>query len=118
MFALHAPEVSCIGKGKVRQPYESGCKVSSAIAHKAGLIVGARSSPDNPFDGHTLANQIEQTTRLLQGIGPKPHTAVVDLGFRGVDADNPGMSSSIAASSKNSPNSSASSCAGARMWRR
>jgi IS5 family transposase len=90
VFALHAPEVSCIGKGKARQPYEFGCKVSIAIAHKAGLIVGARSFPGNPFDGHTLSNQIEQTTNLLQDIDVKPHTAVVDLGFRGVDADNPG----------------------------
>ena len=91
VFALHAPEVSCIGKGKSRQPYEFGCKVSIAIAHKAGLIVGARSFPGNPFDGHTLASQIEQTTNLMQDIGVKPHTAVVDLGFRGVDADNPGI---------------------------
>ena len=89
VFALHAPEVSCIGKGKSRQPYEFGCKVSIAIAHKSALVVGARSFPGNPFDGHTLANQIEQTTNLLQDIGVKPHTAVVDLGFRGVDADNP-----------------------------
>ena len=89
VFALHAPEVSCIGKGKSRQPYEFGCKVSIAIAHKAGLIVGARSFAGNPFDGHTLSNQLEQTTNLLQDIGVKPHTAVVDLGYRGVDADNP-----------------------------
>jgi IS5 family transposase len=53
MFALHAPEVSCIGKGKSRQPYEFGCKVSIAIAHKSALVVGARSFPGNPFDGHT-----------------------------------------------------------------
>lgn len=26
---------------------------------------------------------------MLQDIGVKPHTAVVDLGYRGVDADNP-----------------------------
>lgn len=28
VYALHAPEVECIGKGKARQPYEFGCKVS------------------------------------------------------------------------------------------
>jgi IS5 family transposase len=32
-----------------------------------------------------LASQIEQTTVLLQDIGVKPTTAVVDLGYRGVD---------------------------------
>ena len=50
-----------------------------------GLMVGARSFPGNPYDGHTLAEQLEQTNTLLQDIGVKPTTAVVDLGFRGVD---------------------------------
>ena len=27
IYALHAPEVECIGKGKARAPYEFGCKV-------------------------------------------------------------------------------------------
>jgi transposase, IS5 family len=26
VYALHAPEVECIGKGKARAPYEFGCK--------------------------------------------------------------------------------------------
>ncbi len=91
VFALHAPEVDCIGKGKARQPYEWGCKVSIAVTHEHGLVVGARSFAGNPFDGHTLAAQLEQTTILLQDQGVKPHTAVVDLGYRGVDADNPGV---------------------------
>jgi transposase, IS5 family len=85
LYALHAPEVECIGKGKARQPYEFGVKVSLAVTHKQGLIVGARSFPGNPYDGHTLAQQLEQTNTLLQDIGVKPTTAIVDLGFRGVD---------------------------------
>lgn len=87
LYALHAPEVECIGKGKARKPYEFGVKVSLAITEKSGLVVGARSFPGNPFDGHTLAQQIEQTNTLLEDIGTKPTTAVVDLGFRGVDAE-------------------------------
>lgn len=86
LYALHAPEVSCIGKGKARKPYEFGVKVSLAVAHKSGLIVGARSFPGNPFDGHTLA-QLEQTGTLLQDLGVKPKVAVVDLGYRGVDKE-------------------------------
>ena len=86
LYALHAPEVECIGKGKARKPYEFGVKVSLAVTHKQGLMVGARSFPGNPYDGHTLAEQIEQTTALLQDIGVKPTTAIVDLGFRGKDA--------------------------------
>lgn len=87
LYALHAPEVECIGKGKARKPYEFGVKVSVAVTHRHGLVVGARSFPGNPYDGHTLAAQLEQTTTLLQDIGVKPTTAVVDLGYRGVDAE-------------------------------
>jgi IS5 family transposase len=87
LYALHAPEAECIGKGKARKPYEFGVKVSLAVTHKQGLMVGARSFTGNPYDGHTLAAQLEQTTALLQDIGAKPHTAIVDLGYRGVDAD-------------------------------
>ena len=31
LYALHAPEVECIGKGKARKPYEFGVKVSLAV---------------------------------------------------------------------------------------
>jgi hypothetical protein len=37
------------------------------------------------------AQQLEQTTNLLQDLGRKPKQAIVDLGYRGVDADNPGV---------------------------
>jgi IS5 family transposase len=50
-------------------------------------MVGARSFPGNPFDGHTLAAQLEQTGALLQDIGVAPKVAVVDLGYRGVDQE-------------------------------
>jgi len=36
LYALHAPEVECIGKGKARQPYELGVKVSLAITRNRG----------------------------------------------------------------------------------
>ncbi len=66
LYALHAPEVECIGKGKARKPYEFGVKVSVAVTHKQGLMVGARSFTGNPYDGHTLAEQLEQTTILTE----------------------------------------------------
>lgn len=87
LYALHAPEVECISKGKSRQRYEFGVKTSLATTLKQGLMVGARSFPGNPYDGHTLAAQLEQTSTLLQDIAVAPKTAVVDLGYRGVDAD-------------------------------
>jgi IS5 family transposase len=91
LYALHAPEVECISKGKARKPYEFGVKVSLAVTHKQGLMVGARSFPGNPYDGHVLCEQLEQTTTLLQDIGRRPKQVIVDLGYRGVDADNPSV---------------------------
>ncbi|MBS1227263.1 MAG: family transposase [Proteobacteria bacterium] len=36
---MHAPKVECISKGKARQPYEFGVKVTVATTHKEGLPV-------------------------------------------------------------------------------
>ena len=91
LYALHAPEVECISKGKARNPYEFGVKVSLVVTHQQGLMVGARSFAGNPYDGHVLSAQLEQTTNLLQDTGRSPRQVIVDLGYRGVDGDNPGV---------------------------
>ena len=91
LYALHAPEVECIGKGKARKPYEFGVKAAIVVSHKAGLMMGARTFPGSPYDGHILSAVIEQATNLMQDLPVKIKQIVVDLGFRGVDADNPGM---------------------------
>lgn len=83
--------MECISKGNARNPYEFGVKVSLAVTHKQGLIVGGRSFPGNPYDGHVLNAQLEQTTNLLQDTGRSPQQVIVDLGYRGVDGDNPGV---------------------------
>ncbi|WP_460505113.1 transposase [Hydrogenophaga soli] len=89
LYAWHAPEVDCISKGKARTPYEFGVKVSIASTLKHNLIVGARAFHGNPYDGHTLNEQLEQASILMQDSRVKPSTAFVDLGYRGGDADNP-----------------------------
>ena len=91
LYALHAPEVECLSKGKARHPYEFGVKASLAVTHRRGLVVGARTFPGNPYDGHILAAQLEQTSILLEDVGRAPKQVIVDLGYRGVDADNPGV---------------------------
>ena len=53
--------------------------------------MGARTFAGNPYDGHTLHEQLEQATILMQDSNIRPETAFVDLGYRGVDADNPSM---------------------------
>jgi IS5 family transposase len=88
IYALHAPEVECIGKGKARTRFEFGCKVSLATTNRATpggqFVIGARALPGNPFDGHTLADQITQTERIT---GVPVARAYVDRGYRGHDAD-------------------------------
>ena len=91
LYALHAPEVECISKGKARIRYEFGVKVSLAVTHKQGLMVGAKRFVGNPYDGHTLAAQISQSNDLIKSTGSEVKQAFVDLGYRGVDADNPGV---------------------------
>jgi len=91
LYALHAPEVECIGKGKARKPYEFGVKAAIVVSHKTGLMMGARTFPGNPYDGHILSAVMEQAANLMQDVPSKIKQIVVDLGFRGVDADNPGQ---------------------------
>jgi IS5 family transposase len=80
LYSVHAPEVECIGKGKAHKRYEFGVKASFATTSKTGFVIGARSLPGNPYDGHTLAEQLEQV-QILTGI--KPERSYVDRGYRG-----------------------------------
>ena len=62
------------------QDFSGSLQVGPAVTFKQGLIVGARSFPGNPYDGNTLAEQIEQAGILT---GRQPTVAIVDLGYRG-----------------------------------
>ena len=87
LYALHAPEVECIGKGKARTRWEFGVKVSLAVTNARApggqFVLGARACPENPYDGHTLKAQLDQVERLT---GQQVARAYVDLGYRGHDA--------------------------------
>ena len=84
LYALHAPEVECIAKGKARTRYEFGVKTSIAVtnARTAGgqFIIGMQALPGSPYDGHTLTGQIDQIERLT---GIAVERAYVDRGYRG-----------------------------------
>lgn len=82
LYALHAPEAECIAKGKARTPYEFGVKVSVAVTAREGLVVGMRSMPGNPYDGHTVGSQLEQVGILT---GQAPKIVLADRGYRGVE---------------------------------
>jgi transposase, IS5 family len=80
IYALHEPDVDCISKGKARVRYEFGCKVSITTTLDEGFVVGMRSFPGNPYDGHTLKEALEQVAILTD---QRPDLAVVDRGYRG-----------------------------------
>src|SRR5215213_5353078 len=81
IYALHAPEVECIGKGKPHKPYEFGVKVSVATPLnrcKGGQFVAhVQALPGNPYDGHSLATVIPD---LEQSIGADLEQIITDAG--------------------------------------
>jgi IS5 family transposase len=92
LYAFHAPEVECIGKGKARTRYEFGVKASFATTNercKGGqFVLGAMALPGNPYDGHTLGAQLDQVTRIT---GTQPSRAYLDRGYRGHGLDRDGL---------------------------
>ena len=86
LYALHAPEVVCIAKGKAHKKYEFGCKVAVATTNREGFAVAAKAFPGNPYDGHTLAQTNEQAVQVS---GVEPTRYYADKGFRGHDYDKP-----------------------------
>jgi IS5 family transposase len=75
LYSLHEPEVQCISKGKAHKRYEFGQKVAVASTNRGNWMVAAKLLPDNPYDGHTLA----ETLTAVQAVTD----AYVDKGYRG-----------------------------------
>lgn len=93
LYAFHAPEVECIGKGKARAKWEFGVKVSVATTNKrckgGQFVLGAMAVPGNPHDSRTLHDQVAQVERIT---GAKVKRTYADRGYRSdkVNAD-PGV---------------------------
>lgn len=83
VYSVHEPEVCCIAKGKAGKKYEFGNKASVATTSKGGWLLGALSQPGNPYDGHTLDEQLAQVRRLIGEKSPRAAEAHVDMGYRG-----------------------------------
>jgi IS5 family transposase len=90
LYALHAPEVECIGKGKARAPYEFGCKVSvvTPVTQPKGgqFILHTEAHHGNPFDGHTLTSVLDHLEKTTGVTAKRVH---VDKGYRGHKHPNP-----------------------------
>ena len=80
IYALHEPEVYCIGKGKDHKPYEYGNKVSIAATAKSNIIVGVVSHPENLHDSKTLP---EVLAHCHNSRGKAVKAGVCDRGYRG-----------------------------------
>ena len=85
LYSLHAPETECLSKGKAHKRYEFGVKASFATTLKKCFIIGARSFAGNPYDGHTLSEQLEQVKTLCNDNSIEE--AYVDKGYRGSGYD-------------------------------
>jgi len=90
VYALHALEVECIGKGKAHKPYEFGVKVSVAtpLSHPKGgqFVTHVQALPGNPYDGHTLATVIPAMEKLT---GATITRTITDAGYKGHNAPRP-----------------------------
>jgi IS5 family transposase len=56
------------------------------VTAKEGLVVGMRAMPGNPYDGHTLADALEQVEILTD---TTPSTVLADRGYCGVAPERP-----------------------------
>ena len=79
IYSFHAPEVECIGKGKLNKPYEFGNKVGIVVSGRGNFVLGIKSFHGNPYDGHTL----DQTVLELRKLSPETSKIFVDLGYTG-----------------------------------
>lgn len=80
LYSLHAPQVECISKGKVRKPYEFGVKVSIATTLRSNFVLASHAMPGNPYDGHTFARTL---LSCFETSGEVVKAAFVDRGYRG-----------------------------------
>jgi len=80
VYSLHEPFVNCIAKGKEAKKFEFGNKTGIVVTKNTGIIVGALSFENNPYDGHTLEPHLQQVERLT---GKRPKVGIVDRGYKG-----------------------------------
>ena len=80
IYSIHEPQVSCIAKGKEAKKFEFGNKSGIVLTKTSKIVVGAIAFENNPYDGHTLEEHLNQTEYLTQS---RPKTGIVDRGYKG-----------------------------------
>ena len=84
IYSIHEPKVECIARGKTTKKYEFGNKVGIITSAKSNWITGAKAFFSNPYDGHTLKDNIKQSEKIT---GIKIKQATCDKGYRGHNYD-------------------------------
>ena len=87
LYSIHETEVECISKGKAHKKYEFGCKVGFVTTAFSNWIIGAKAFHGNPYDGHTLKDNLEQAKRIT---GIELEQGTCDLGYRQHNYEGPG----------------------------
>jgi transposase, IS5 family len=80
VYSLHAPETSCIAKGKKNKKYEFGSKVSIASLSGSNVVVGIANFVGNPHDSKTLVPTLDE---VAQWTGQQYARVLVGKGYRG-----------------------------------
>ena len=83
IYSIHEPEVVCISKGKQHKKYEFGNKVGIVTSSRKNFILSCLSFKGNPYDGHTLKENLLSAEKTVKELGYKVEEAAVDLGYRG-----------------------------------
>jgi hypothetical protein len=89
LYALHAPEVECIGKGKARKPYEFGVKVGVEIIYRGKFKSLTRLQRQwlrrrqavEPAIGHAKADHRMDRCWLKGSMGDALHALSCALGY-------------------------------------
>ncbi|MGA1847684.1 IS5 family transposase [Deferribacter abyssi] len=81
LYSLWAPEVECISKGKLHKRYEFGVKTGIVSSLSKGFVFSCKVFSGNPYDGHTLSDNLSDAEERLRFFG-KIRRAFVDLGYR------------------------------------
>jgi IS5 family transposase len=82
IYSLHELDICCISKGKEKNRYEFGNKVSVITSNRRSWILNVENCPANPYDGHTL----DKTARDAEKItGVIVEEVSLDKGYRGHD---------------------------------
>jgi len=84
IYSWHEDQVVCIAKGKARQRYEFGSKVSVVTSNQGNWVLASVAHEGNPYDGDTL---LKACSHSFQNTNVFPKHAYVDKGYRGKDRD-------------------------------